>query len=250
MEGNPMLSSLLDPERSVASLVLERSECADVFLRHQIDFCCRGNVSLSVAAESRGLEVTQLLTELDHVISDRTRTFELNPATLDTARLIEHIVSKHHHYLRQVLPSVQFLAQKVGRVHGERNPKLRTLDALVQELATALLPHLDEEEQSLFPLLCSSSSDGGAIESELTAMLDDHLAVAKLLQATRAAADDFVPPDWACNSYHTLISELAHLERDVFTHIHLENHVLRPRFLAEAAPIAAATLLAKSAARS
>ena len=55
-------------------------------------------------------------------------------------------------------------------------------------------------------------------------------AVAQLLERIRAASDDFTLPDWACNSYRTLFSELEQLEGDVFTHVHLENHVLRPRF--------------------
>jgi len=46
----------------------------------------------------------------------------------------------------------------------------------------------------------------------------------------RVASDDFALPDWACNSYRTLFSELQQMESDVFTHVHLENHVLQPRF--------------------
>jgi len=53
-----------------------------------------------------------------------------------------------------------------------------------------------------------------------------------LLERVRAAGDDFTLPPWACNSYRALFSELAQLEGDVFTHVHLENHVLRPRFSA------------------
>jgi len=61
-------------------------------------------------------------------------------------------------------------------------------------------------------------------------MFDEHLAVAKLLEMIRVASDDFALPDWACNSYRTLFSELQQMESDVFTHVHLENHVLQPRF--------------------
>jgi regulator of cell morphogenesis and NO signaling len=41
-----------------------------------------------------------------------------------------------------------------------------------------------------------------------------------------------LPPEWACTSYRTLLSELAALEGDVLRHVHLENHVLMPRFAA------------------
>ena len=36
----------------------------------------------------------------------------------------------------------------------------------------------------------------------------EHLAVAKLLERIRAASDEFTLPEWACNSYNTLFSEL------------------------------------------
>ncbi len=39
-----------------------------------------------------------------------------------------------------------------------------------------------------------------------------------------------MPPEWACNSYRALFSELQALETDVLQHVHLENHALRPRF--------------------
>lgn len=48
----------------------------------------------------------------------------------------------------------------------------------------------------------------------------------------RDAAEDYLIPDWACTSYRTLFAELERLEGDVLRHVHLENHVLMPRFAA------------------
>ena len=54
--------------------------------------------------------------------------------------------------------------------------------------------------------------------------------MAQILTRICEAAEDFTVPDWACTSYRTLFRELSALEKDVFTHVHLENHVLMPRF--------------------
>jgi regulator of cell morphogenesis and NO signaling len=62
-------------------------------------------------------------------------------------------------------------------------------------------------------------------------MLSEHLAVAALLDAIRTASENFTLPDWACNSYRTLFAELEQVERDTFAHVHIENHVLQPRFM-------------------
>ncbi|HNN91708.1 MAG TPA: hemerythrin domain-containing protein [Pseudomonadota bacterium] len=72
--------------------------------------------------------------------------------------------------------------------------------------------------------------DDSAVQRQLQDMQEEHLGVAKLLDAIRTESQDFSLPEWACNSYRTLFSELGQVERDIFTHVHLENHVLVPRF--------------------
>src|SRR5690606_5889722 len=106
--------------------------------------------------------------------------------------LLDHIVDTHHAYLRKTLPYLQPLATKVARVHGDRNPKLRELAELVGDLVEIMIPHLDEEEQSLFPALRAGSDEVGPL---LDTMVDDHLEVAALLERIRAACDDFTIPD-------------------------------------------------------
>ena len=214
---------------TVSRVVLDHSECAGVFQRHRIDFCCRGNVSIETAAQERDVDTTALLVELDRAVSQRTSPPQSSPRDLSTNALVEHIVTTHHHYLREVLPFVCTLSAKVRHVHGDHNPKLHALDEVVQELTRALLPHLDEEEAVLFPALIAGTNPSQLAE-QLAAMLREHLDVAALLERMRAASDDYAIPDWACNSYRTLFSELSKIETDTFTHVHLENHVLMPRF--------------------
>jgi regulator of cell morphogenesis and NO signaling len=223
----------LRPTQTVATVVLDHSECAPIFQRHRIDYCCRGEVSIEEAARERGLDLDALMRELDQAITERRGVQPASMTELSTEALVKHIVGTHHAYLRKALPFVRVLATKVARVHGDHNPKLRDLDEAVDELTEALLPHLDEEEQSLFPALQAGEQGpvlDTVMDTMLDAMMDDHLAVAALLERIRNATDDFALPEWACGSYRTLFGELQALERDTFTHVHLENHVLKPRF--------------------
>lgn len=223
---------MIDPSKTVAGVVLDHSECAAVFHRHRIDFCCRGNLSVREACTRAGLDEAAVMNELELAIAGRDAEAGGEPSRLPTGALVDHIVRKHHVYLRDALPFVQGLAAKVSRVHGERDPRLRELDGLVRQLASALLPHLDEEERTLFPLLTEGTSDAARVARELSAMHEDHLAVGALLERIRDVTEDYRVPEWACTSYRTLLSELADLERDVLVHVHLENHVLMPRFAA------------------
>lgn len=223
---------MLDRSQSVANTVLDHSECAAVFQQHRIDFCCGGQQSIEAAAKAKGVDVEALVADLDRAIAERKGERAGDPREQPTPQLVAHIIAKHHAYLRNAMPFVKTLAAKVGRVHGDHNPKLRELDAAVSELIAALEPHLDEEEQQLFPLLMSGARDAEKASKLLADMHQEHLAVAKLLERIRAASEDFTLPEWACNSYRTLFAELKNLEGDVFAHVHLENNVLKPRFVA------------------
>ena len=223
---------MLDPQQTVAQTVLDHSECAAVFVKNRIDFCCRGELSIADAAAGRGVALAGLLGELQEAIAQRNPVATKDPRNLTTDELLDHIVVRHHDYLRQALPFVEALAAKVNRVHGGHNSKLVALDRAVHELAAALLPHLDNEEEALFPTLRDSGAKAAPelMRRLFRAMHEEHLTVSRLLEEIRAAADDFTLPGWACNSYRTLFAELRRLEADLFSHVHLENHVLRPRF--------------------
>lgn len=222
---------MLDANTTVAQAVTDYSETAAVFQRHRIDFCCKGERSIATACQERGLDERAVLTELQHVISQRRDDRGPDPVAMSTPSLIAHIVSRHHDYLRRALPAVRALSIKVSRRHGDHNPRLRTLETVVDDLVEALEPHLDAEEQVLFPALMAKEPDRAVVAAELKTMHADHLAVGALLAQMRAAAEDFAIPEWGCTSYRILFTELEQLEGDVLRHVHLENHILMPRFM-------------------
>ena len=112
-------------------------------------------------------------------------------------------------------------------IYGGREARLEEVRDLVAEIADRLLPHLDDEEAVLFPALASGAPD----PAQLEAMLEEHREVGDRLARLRSITDGFTAPRWGCSSYRTLFSELRDLEGDVLRHVHLENHVLLPRFV-------------------
>ena len=222
----------LDRRSTVAEIVLEHSECAQVFSDHRIDFCCHGERSLETACAEKDLDVDVVLRKLEIAIAGRANSAVPDPRAMSTPELIAYIVSRHHAYLMTALPFVQTLATKVARVHGDHNPKLLALRDAFAALAATLEPHLREEEGVLFPALRAEPHDPRLVAAELASMDQDHQRVGAMLASVRALADDFAPPDWACGSYRTLMRELAVLEMDTLRHVHLETHVLMPRFSA------------------
>lgn len=220
---------MLNPTQTVASLVLEHSACARVFQTRRIDFCCRGDRSIEDAARDRGVELPLLLEELERAIAQRSGG---PPPPQSLPEIIAYVVEHHHTYLREALPFVQQLANKVARVHGEQNAKLSSLAYATTELVETLLAHIEEEEKQLFArLLATPRPDAEWIQAALAEMREEHLEVAAILERIRDAADDFTLPEWACRSYRALFEELEALERDTFEHVHLEHHVLAPALM-------------------
>lgn len=220
------MQSVLVPTQKVSEVVLDHSECAAVFARHNIDYCCKGNVTLLEAAAAHGMGITQLVAELNAEIAARGDGVRVDLRAYSTPRLCAYIVTKHHEFLRQTLPLVRELAQKVNRVHGSKVPSLGELESAVLKLVETLLAHIDEEEHTLFPQMVV----GQVSPAMLDAIMEEHFATGALLHRIRLAAADFVLPTWACPSYRTLFAELQAIEKDTFRHVHLENSVLMPRF--------------------
>ncbi len=229
----------IDRSSTVAQIVTEHAGTARVFQRHGIDYCCRGGVSVPAACRERRLDPEALFAELEASLAER-RWSEPDPRELSPAALIALIVDRHHGYLRRALPYVAPLAAKVASVHGRRDGRLSEVHRVFVELAESLLPHVDAEETVLFPALLSPRPDPGVVRREVEHMHEDYLAVGELLARLRALTDGYATPDWGCNTYRVLMAELEALEADVLRHVHLENHVLVPRFAgardAEASP--------------
>ncbi len=222
----------LDRNATVARIVADSFVAARVFRRHHIDFCCHGDVSVPDACRERALDPDAVFAELEaEVASAAGEPREDDPTALSTPALLARIVDRHHGYLRRALPSIAPLVAKVASVHGGRNPKLAAVRDAFDGLAAALLPHLDQEEEVLFPALASRRPDPAIVRAELAAMHADHLAVGALLERIREATDGFTVPEWGCNTYRVTMRELDALEADVLRHVHLENHVLMPRFV-------------------
>jgi regulator of cell morphogenesis and NO signaling len=227
---------MFDRNWPVATIVLDHPACALVLQKHRIDFCCAGELTLEAACAARSLDPDAVLGELRTAIAEataaRSRSGRSDLRSLPTPALVGLIVDTHHAYLRRVFPSLVMLAGKVARVHGTREPRLRALASAVDELVGVLGPHLDHEEQVLFPSLLDGNTSAPATAVALEDMTRDHHAVARLLDRIDEGSAGFSAPEWACNSYRALIDQLRALDIDLRQHVHLENHVLRPRFVA------------------
>ena len=141
--------STIAPEAHVATLVLEEPGRARVFERFGIDYCCGGKTPLETACADRGLDVGEVIAALEELRDGEAD--DVDWTSVPVAALCEHIVGRHHAYLRDELPLLGQLVDKVARAHGGAHPELVDVQAAFAALAGELEQHLVKEEQILFP---------------------------------------------------------------------------------------------------
>ena len=220
----------------VAQVVLDHPRCAQLLVERDIDFCCRGTVSLREVCATRGIDAQTLLADLQSVVeSEPEWDTGRDPRSLSTLQLVSHIVDQHHAYVRKTFPLIELLAARVVEAHSQRDARLAEIQATLRALRAFLESHLHDAEAALFPLLIRGGRDRRTRE-QLDAMRAEHLRAGDTLRKIRTLSDRYALPSWACATYAALMAELEAMERDTLEHVHLENNVLAPRF--DAGPLA------------
>jgi regulator of cell morphogenesis and NO signaling len=218
---------MVNAETTLADLVIATPHAARVLYRHRLDFCCGGRRTLADACARTGLDPVGIAREIDAAADDGGGA---HPELLTPAQLTELIIARYHQPLRAELPRLLELARKVERVHAAKPTCPIGLSAHLVDLESAILDHLDKEEQILFPLV--RAGRGALAHMPVQVMMQEHLDHAANLQRMRGLAHDFALPPDACTSWRNLYDSLQTLELELMRHIHIENNILFPAVLA------------------
>ena len=219
----------IDRERTVGELAVEHPLATRVFARHGIDFCCGGGKPLGEVCEAKQLDPEKLLEEIRHELAKgESEPERWGEAPIDD--LVEHILFAYHRPLDEELPRLEAMAQKVFKVHHEKDEAtLSEVLSVYLGLKAELEQHMAKEEQILFPMI--KQGQGAMADGPIAVMLEEHDGAGAALARLRSLTKDFEPPAEACNTWRALWAGLADLEKSLHQHIHLENNILFPRVL-------------------
>lgn len=233
----------LTPQTTVAEIASRYPAATRVFEQYGIDFCCGGHRALEDVCRERSLPYARLVADLEAATttaSDAAESRDWLGAPL--SELVGHILQAYHVPLRDVLPRLSRMAEKVRQTHGQRYPTLvPRLTDLVETLRAELEAHMQKEEVVLFPSLVAfeqarrqgwPTEAAVSLQGPIGVMRHEHDEAARLLGELRRVTDDYALPEGACATFAALYHELAELERALHRHIHLENNILFPRTLA------------------
>lgn len=224
---------------TLREIATQRPAAVRVFEKYDLDYCCGGNRPLEQVCGERGLSPAALMEEVEAYARKAPGERDWTKAPLP--ELIGHIVTKHHVYLNNELPVIEQRMAKVLAKHGANHPDLLgRLADLFAGLKAELEVHLRKEEMILFPAieeLEAAAEEGGrampvpfgTVKNPIRMMEHEHDAAGTALRTARELTHGYVPPEDACPTFRALYHEMEELERDLHTHIHLENNILFPR---------------------
>lgn len=226
-------------ETTVREIALENPASIRVFEKLGIDYCCGGHKFLTQACRERALEPSAVLAALD-AAREPAEKLGIDWSKVGLDSLCEHIVTKHHAYVRDEVPRLMQFAQQVLTRHGDRHPELVEVQELVRALGEELLVHTGKEEAVLFPYItnlernlprCGPPALGcfGTVKNPIRVMLADHEAAGEMMAQIREASGNHTAPIGACPTWQGFYQALDEFERDLHQHVHLENNILFPR---------------------
>jgi regulator of cell morphogenesis and NO signaling len=228
-------------QTTIRDIVADDFRAAAVFHRHEIDFCCKGGRSVEEACRERGISPAALMDEIDAACAPG-QPGAPRFASWDPSALVSYIVSNHHTYVRESLPTLLAHTEKLAGVHGERHPELKEIARIIEAVAEEMTSHMFKEEQILFPFIVATDAARkqgqrpplapfGTVANPIEMMEMEHESAGNAMARIRQLSAGYQPPADACTTWRVCLQELEAFENDLHAHVHLENNILFPKAL-------------------
>jgi regulator of cell morphogenesis and NO signaling len=223
---------------SVADVALTFPHSLEILKKYDLDYCCGGKKRFAKVCEAAGLDPGLVWMEIEQEQANRGADQRMQFDTWDAALLVNFIVQHHHHYVRNSIPQIQQLVDKVCKVHGADSPILLAVRDNFNELADELLLHMEKEEKILFPAILNVTKSKGSLpeinlDTPIAVMEHEHDSAGHFVKTIRSLTGNYTPPPHACPTFKMTYIMLNQFDDDLMQHIHLENNILFPRVSSE-----------------
>jgi len=224
----------------IGDIVATDFRAGAIFESYGIDFCCGGRRSLADACRGASADPSEVIAAIE-ALGVAAPEDDATAWTVDG--LIDYIVSTHHAYIRENVPTIARHLAKLQTVHGARHAELSDIVIVFDQLSEELHQHLMKEEQVLFPYMrdlaarrdrpCGGVvSPFGTVANPIRMMEREHQDAGDAMRTLRELTENYATPADGCATYAVTMSELEAFERDLHRHVHLENNVLFPQAIA------------------
>ncbi|MFT3946349.1 MAG: iron-sulfur cluster repair di-iron protein [Agriterribacter sp.] len=224
-------------QQTLASIAIEHNQFVPILEKYHLDFCCGGKRTLAEACTEKGLQVDDIIKELE-ASNAKNEIAHIYYDDVNAEQLIRHILIRHHFYIRQLMPVIEEHLAKVASKHGNHFPYMKTVQELFRYLKNDMYQHMQKEEMVLFPRIKEIaaainskqqiSKQQAYISNPVAMMVHEHDEAGAIMEQVRILTNDYMAPEGACNTFKVVLEELKAFEEDLHQHVHLENNLLFP----------------------
>lgn len=226
---------IITPDTLISEIVTKNYKASEIFKKYEIDFCCNWNRPLFEVCKSKNLDTNEIINEINSSMSnDSWNTIDFASWPVDL--LIDYIVKKHHRYIREKTPIIISYLEKISKVHGENHKELIEVEKEFKASIKSLNPHLEEEEDIIFPQINNifknpSSVDKISFKKLLEIKMQEHDVEWERFRTISKLTNNYTAPEDWCNTYKVSLALLKEFEDDLHLHIHIESNILFPKAL-------------------
>lgn len=224
---------------TIGSLVAANFKAASVFQKFGIDFCCKGNRTISEACAVQNLDKDKVEQEILSVLASKEKSvIDYNSWPIDL--LADYIEKTHHRYVTEKIPELNIYLNKLCKVHGERHPELLSIYKHFLASSEELTIHMKKEENILFPFIRAMVKAENSqmeidqpsfttVKNPIAMMMKEHDIEGGRFREISRLSNEYTAPADGCTTYKVAFAMLKEFEEDLHTHIHLENNILFPK---------------------
>ncbi len=226
----------------LADLVKFDYRMAAVFIKYRMKYSERSNMTLQMASIKKKIDFNRLQLELERAILPCQLTGIKPFSEWEIYFLVDYIIHMHHYYLRSDFPVTCDLLNSFIKKNKAGFENLHKVYKLCEELKQEIIPHIKEEETSIFPYIKQVSSAyvnkdsfGKLLVKTLRKPVDVIMRNEKGMVATvleiRTLTDNYLVPENAATEYKIVLLRLKEFDYELMQHIYLENEILFPKIL-------------------
>jgi regulator of cell morphogenesis and NO signaling len=145
--------STIDVQQTVGEVVARHPQLSRIVESLKIDYCCGGGRTIREACWAQDLDPENIAAMLSEYVSSGFSKVLPNPASMSLVELADHVEQTHHVYLKEELPRLDELTDKVVRKYGEHDARLHRVREVLIAMSNELFSHMLKEEQVLFPFI-------------------------------------------------------------------------------------------------
>jgi regulator of cell morphogenesis and NO signaling len=224
----------VDQSLPVATIAADCAASRAVFESLGIDYSCGGPRSLADAAHAEGLDPEVLVAGLRRLAAaGKNENWNERPLV----DLVRHLTAGYHHFVRNELVSVSLQLSDLCTPSKRPSADLQSLRSALIRLSETLIPHMHEEEDTIFREVLARESAwesnerplDGDLRNSIRRMIGENGTMTAQLKTIRELRLRLIDSNDQSPQCRAMLDDVSRLEAHLHESMFLENCVLFPR---------------------